>query len=541
MSGMIKRLFTYCNTYYRDTDSAVEIVDYAVGRYGLNTDRQYWRDLVRDGNDQKLLKMRIPFSEFFDMMEKADVDRKKVMRRGMAKLLRSYAFSDPDVGFIEDNLLLKLFLDEINERDRIKTSYNSMKCSDYLWYVSFEGRLGRVKWGGAKCNAEKMLKKGWIAKDQYGIYRANRVLNGCGCEYVKHRPIIKSLSRDKWTREIVDKLTDLLDGGHEVEYVIDRDFAAAYEPDYDTSEHIDDLVTSQSCMSCRPDEAESFYGNIDGCYVMRFLKDDEDIGRCIMYEWEGIRHFIRIYCQPEYQRDCLYTLRRQMRENDLLGRCEQIEGIHLLCHFDGDTDNMYLDGNRYGFKVEDGKIYLVAGSCDYDGESTSSGRFADSAEEGYIHQCYDCGKWISTRDGSAIRDEDEDRWYCCSSCAANNDYVECAYCGEYHHCEICTDDGNYYCCANCAEEDGYVRPDDVYQWIPREDAFWVNEYTCFSDEDAARDAGWVQCSVCGEWMQEHYPCTDGKPRCSTCLSNEGWHLKYVKDEPDVKEETTTVD
>lgn len=540
MSDMIRELFAYCNTYPRDTDSTFQIVDYAVGYYGLNNDRQYWRDLVRDGNDPKLLKMKMPYSEFFDVMEKADVDKKKVVRRGIGKMLRAYVFTAPEVGYIDDNLLLKLFLDEINERDRIKTSYNSMKCSDYLWYVTFEGRLGRVKWGGAKCNAEKMLKKGWIAKDQYGVYRANRILNGCGCEYVKHRPIIKSLSRDKWTSKIVDKLTDVLDGGHEVEYVIDRDFAAAYGPDYDTSEHIDDLVTSQSCMSCRPDEAESFYGNIDGCYVMRFLKDGEDIGRCIMYEWEGIRHFIRIYCQPEYQRDCLFTLRRQMRENDLLGRCERIDGIHLLCHFDGDTDNMYLDGNRYGFKVEDGKIYMVSGVSDYDGESTSSGRFADSAEEGYIHQCYDCGKWLSSRDGDAIRDGDGERWYCCESCAENNDFVRCEYCDEWHYADICTADGKHYCCERCAENDGYVRPRGTYEWIPREDAFEVEEDVFYSDEDAAREDGWTQCSVCGAWMKEYYPCADGKPRCATCITDEGWTLKYVKDEPDEQKETENV-
>lgn len=539
MNEMMKRLFDFCNCYPHSAGDAIKDVQYGLSHYGYHPDREYWRELVRQGDDKELLGMKLPYSSFFDIMETdcGATDYHKQIARGIGKQLRSYVFTTPDL-FVEDNLLLKLFLDEINERGDIKTSYNSMRCSDYLWYVSFEGRLGRVKRGGANC--KKLLKSGKIAMDRYGVYRAKMVLNRCGCEYVRQRPILKSLSRGKWAKSIVDKLADLLDGGHELEYVIDRNFSAAYEPDYDTNIHIDDLVTSQSCMSCRPDQADSFYGHIDGCYVMRFLKDGDDIGRCIMYEYNGIRHFIRIYCQEEYQRDCLFTLRKQMKEGDLLGRDERIQGIHLEAHFDSDTDNMYLDGSYYGFKAEDGKLFVVDRGYDCDGESTSSGSFLDVANCDGLHMCYDCGKWVSSRNDDPIYDEDEEVWYCCEGCAERNDYVRCQYCDNFHHCCITTSDGATYCCEHCAENDGYVCTRDTDEWIPEDEAFEIDGWYYYSEEGAIED-GWTHCVECDAWTRGNHPCVDGKPRCAQCLSDGRWTLKYVKDDQNVKEETEQSD
>lgn len=537
MDGMMGALLDFCNIYPHMAEPAIDLVSYAISRYGLNTDREYWRDLARNSDDPKILGMRLPYSEFFDIVEKPiAVDSVRKLRgRGLAKMFRWNVFTDPDLVCIDENLLLKLFLDELNERGRIKTSYNTMTCSDYLWYVTYEGRLGRVKWGGSKCNANKMIKKGLIAKDKYGVYRAKQVLNGCGCEAPKHRPILKSLSRGRWSEEIMNKLTELLDGGHELEYVIDRNFADAYDPGYENNVYIDDLVTSQSCMSYRGSDAQSFYGNIDGCYVMRFLKDGENIGRCIMYEYNGIRHFIRIYCRQEYQRDCLYTLRKQMRENDLFGRCERIEGIKLECHFDDTTKNMYLDGNRYGFVAEEGRLFMVDGDYEYDGESTYQGSFEYVIEDYHIHRCYSCGDWITDRDG--IHDDDYDRWYCCEDCAYQDDYIQCDYCGDWCHSSVDTEDGHHFCSTSCAQEDGYVRCEDTDEWIPEDDAFYVNGWA-YSSEESAREDGWDKCVECGEWTKMRYQCEGGKTRCEGCLRDE-WELKYVKIKDKKDEETET--
>lgn len=533
MDRLLDKLFEFCQGCPHLADAAIKDINYGLSRYGYHPNRDYWRDLVRNSDDKRLLGMKMSYSDFFDIMEADGVegDYRKQIGRGVGKLLRAKVFRDATL--VNDDLLLKLFLDEINERGDIKTSYNSMRCSDYLWYVSFEGRLGRVKRSSVNC--KKLLKAGKIALDRYGVSRAKMVLNRCGCEYVRQRPILKSLSRGKWSKYVMDKLADMLDGGHELEYVIDTNFKDAYEPDYDENVYIDDLVTSKSCMSGRGDEAQSFYGHIDGCYVMRFLKDGDDIGRCIMYEYNGIRHFIRIYCQPEYQRDCLFTLRKQMKENDLLGRDARIGGIHLHADFDSFTDNMYLDGGYYGIRVEDGELYVVDRGYDCDCESTSSGTFADVASSDGVHQCYDCGKWLSTSRDDYIYDEEDEVYYCCEDHAANNDLIRCEYCDEYHHCDISTEDGYNYCCERCAENAGYICTRDTEKWIHDDEAFEVDGYYYESEEGAIED-GWTHCVECDSWMKVHYPCIDGKPRCSQCLTEGGWTLKYVKDDDNVKEE-----
>jgi len=539
MDKMLYYMLDFCNTYPHMTEKAIDTVSYAIGRYGFNTDHEYWRDKIRNANDKRMFDMPIPFSEFYGIVDKPlnmDVDCKKVRGRGLAKLFRSTIFTDPNLMCIDDSVLLKLFLDEINERGRIQTSYNTMTCSDYLWYISYEGRLGRVKWGGSKCNAEKMLKKGWIKKDKYGIYRADRVLDRCGCEHPRHRPILKSLSRGKWSSMVMEKLTDLLDGGHDMDFVIDENFADAYEPTYDENLYIDDLVTSQSCMSCRPDDAESFYGNIEGCHVMRFLKDGKNVGRCIMYEYEGIRHFIRIYCKPEYQRDCLYTLRKQLKEGDLFGRDESIHGIKLKCNFDDSTNSMYLDGGDYGLAVEDGKIYMVDDDYNYDGKSTYEGSLEYVLEDYNIHRCYSCGDWVTGR--CAIHDDEEERWYCCESCAEEDGFVQCDYCGDWcrPHVDI---DSHHYCSSSCAREDGYVRCHDTDDWISEDDAFFVDDYA-YSSEEGARKDGWEKCVECGEWVRMDRRCEDNKPRCWSCL-RDGWELVYVRkkeNNDETKDETS---
>lgn len=449
----------------------------------------------------------------------------KIISQGVAKAMRKDLFTNKEIAYIDDDFLLRLFLDELNDRNDVKTGMSRLRCGEYLWYLTYEGRLGMVKKGGMKSNAEHLLREKLIVKDRYGIYRGTRVINGRGCQCPKHRPIIDALSRGRWSPFIVNKLADLLDGGHELEMVIDTDFESAYDPDYDSGAHnIDDLVTSQSCMSCRGDKAQQFYGGIEGCKVARFLKDGEDIGRCIVYEYNGIRHFIRIYCQDEYQRDCLYTLRHNMHEGDLFGRCERIKGMRLPTNWDADTPNMYLDGNSYGVFVEDGRLWV---GVDYDWDAKSTGDETISDEWENICYCSNCGQIMSMND-DYIRDKEDGRCYCCESCAAENGLSQCEECGEWSSGDVVeTEDGHFYCGGYCARENDYVCT-DTHRWVLSENAFVINDCYKYVDEEDAMSDGWRKCDDCGEWTRIKYDCSDGKIRCHSCLDKGGWILQYVK-------------
>lgn len=465
--------------------------------------------------------------------------KNKITRRGIYKSMRTAVFTDPEIRYYDNDLLLKMFLDELSER-QWKKRMTVTNGWEYLWYITYDGRLGMVKKGGAKCNAEKLIKKHLIKPDSYGVMRAEQVLDGCGCQIPQHRPIIEALSRGRWSQYVVDTLSNLLDGGRSMEMVIDRDFATAYAPSYDNNTHIEDLVCSYSCMSDRPDEAQEFYGNIEGCYVARFLKDGDDVGRCIMYEQDGIRHFIRIYCRPEYQRDCLYTLRKNMRDDDLFGRDEHIDGLHLRANFDASTPNMYLDGNSYGFTVEDGELYVVDDDCDWNGDSTSSGSFACEADSEGIHVCEHCGRWLVLGDDPI---EVDGCYYCDDNCAQNAGVTQCAHCGDWISDDggFETTDGQRFCCRSCAQNEGYV---ETYlgDWIHVDDAFSPDDGdTWFKDEDEAIENGWARCEDCGNWFRVRYACSDGKYRCSDCLSDQGWKLMYVKEQKDDEENETSND
>lgn len=467
---------------------------------------------------------------------------KKKIARGMAKQLRVKVFTDEEIRYVDKDLLVKLFLDEISERSWKKDGGRTViHGSDYLWYISFEGRLAMVKRGGSKCNAERLLKKKLIYKDTYGIYRATQVLDGCGCQHPAHRPIINALSRGRWTDYIVQTLSDILDGGHKLDYVIDTNFETAYAPDYDINTHIDDLVCSYSCMSGRGEDAQNFYGNIDGCKVMRFLKDGEDVGRCLVYTKDDVRHFMRIYCQEEYQKDCLFTLRSQMKPQDKFGRSEYIEDFETEAHFDRYTPNMYLDGNHYGFKVKNGRLLVTAYGYDDSGESTSDDTFVNVSED--IGICDNCGEWMIKDARGTVHNKYDDYWYCSEECAESAGMMRCAYCGEFIDEEedyISTSDGVCYCCADCADGDGYVRLDSTGEWVLRDYTFTPDDgVSYYNDEDDARENGWETCADCGEWFVPRYTCQDGKYRCDTCRNKDGWELMYVKKEQ--KDEETSGD
>lgn len=459
----------------------------------------------------------------------------KILAQGIGKAMRKRVLTDATIGYVNKDLLLRVFLDELNERSTIKTSTSRLRCSEYLWYITYEGKLGMVKKGGMKSNAEKLLRERLIIRDGMGIYRGTKVIDGRGCQCPKHRPIIEAMAGDRWAPQIVKQLCDTLDGGHELQMIIDRNFADAYDPDYDHNVYIDDAVCAYSCMSCRADEAQEFYGGIDGCYVARFLNDDgENIGRCIMYTDGTIRHFIRIYCYEEYMRDCLYTLKHNMKPDDIFGRNECIPGLRLSTNFNSCTPNMYLDGNNYGLIVDGGQLYVGTG-YDWDCKETDDGYIGDCWEN--ICECAGCGELMST-EGEDIVDQYDGRHYCSESCARDAGLGQCEECGEWTSDGIETEDGCFYCCASCARNNDYIRTDCWGHWIPRDDEDTITiegiyHYCC--EEEVEAD-GWRKCADCGAWTRQKYKCQDGAYRCADCLNN-SWELMYVKKE--VKDEKQT--
>ena len=460
----------------------------------------------------------------------------KIKTQGIGKAMRKAILTDPQIGYVDKDLLLRAFLEELNERTSIKTKMSQLRCSEYLWYISYEGRLAMVKKGGMKSNAEKLLRDKWIVRDCYGIYRGTRVIDGHGCQHPKHRPIIDGLSRGKWRQEVVDKLYDMLDGGNELQMVIDRNFYDAYDNDYDRNEYIDDAVCAYSCMSNRPNEAEDFYGGIEGCYVARFLKDGENVGRCIMYTDGKIRHFIRIYCYTEYMQDCLYTLRRNMNPDDLFGRNEYIEGLELKTNFNEETPNMYLDGNRYGLKVVDGRLCVGTG-YDWDCKETSDEYIGDCWEG--IGQCKNCGEIFSIRRYDYIHDEDDGDYYCCEDCAREAGCYQCEHCDSWTSGGIVAEDGKHFCCSSCARAENYIKTDYYGRWVLEADAINIDGCYFFVDDEEIEQAGFHRCADCDKWTKCQYVCSDGKYRCTDCLVGGDWKLQYVKQEvKDDKEETS---
>ena len=457
----------------------------------------------------------------------------KILAQGISKAMRKVVLTDATV-YVSDDLLLRAFMDEINDRSTIKTKMSRLRCSDYLWYITFEGRLGMISKMGKKNNAYKLIKEKLIKKDAHGIYRGTQVIDGRGCQCPKHRPIIEAMGV-RWAPQIVRRLSDMLDGGHELQMVIDRNFYDAYNNDYDVNTYIDDLVCSYSCMSGRCNEADDFYGAIEGCYVARFLNDDgEDIGRCLMYTDGKIRHFIRIYCFEQYQRDCLYTLKHNMKPGDLLGRDERIEGLSLPTRLNGESPNMYLDGAYYGLKVVDGKLH-VGTNYDYDCKSTSDECLADDWE--YIHECPCCGEMFTTRYGDDyVYDTYNGDYYCCEECAQENGLHRCEECDRWTSSFIETTDGHFFCGSSCARNADYVKTNWNSNWILRDDAFVINDDYFYVDETEATEAGWKKCVDCDTWTRVSEVCVDNKPRCMNCLHEGGWVLRYVKKD-DNNEET----
>ena len=376
----------------------------------------------------------------------------------------------------------------------------------FLWYLTYDGKIGKCPFNGENKWAITHLKNGDIEYDSaLRFYVATRELNGEGCCFVRHRRLLAQIGTE-WNGDWVKRIEEYLDGGQDCKMIIDRDFALAYQPDYnDSSTVLDgDFVCGYSCMSGRGDEAQTFYGGIDGCYVARFENaDGEQVGRCLIYQLpDGRRHFIRLYALAEYQNKANMMIKQEMKEGDIRGRGEKFDGMTLHTNWDEDTPNMYLDGNRYGVKVVDGQLCVGTDYCD-DCKSTSGDRLCDVIN---LHRCEHCGEWCN--DPMEI----DGCYFCCEDCAESEGYHRCERCGNWEHEDSCAYvecDDRWYCCEYCAERDGYRKCYDCGTWGLDDDMIADLQGHRYCDDTCAERAGCKKDQITGDWTVDYLPTTTG--------------------------------
>lgn len=375
---------------------------------------------------------------------------------------------------------------------------------DFLWYVASDCRLARCSFIGEKKWADYHLDNNNIIMADDLAPKATRVINGQGCVKVRHRPLLAKIG-ENWNPDKVNKINIFLDGGKDCHLIIDRKFALAYETDYDDSNVLEgDLVTGDSCMSGRGDEAQEFYGNIDGCYVVRFENDEgEQVARCLMYEYNGIRHFIRLYALRDYQCKAYELLRAEMKEGDLIGRETQIPGLKLSCHFDETTPCMYLDGKRYGFMIEDGELFMV-NTEDYSYFTHCKTTGTDSLFDEYeVCRCDHCGGLC--QDPYNI----DDNHYCSEECARADGYTKCEHCDTWINVDndehYVAPNGDVYCSLYCLHYDDLevcAHCGEVYQKDKNEISDTASiDYFC--SQECAENHGLVKDEITGGWTSNY--------------------------------------
>lgn len=437
-----------------------------------------------------------------------------------------------DCLWMRDETAVSIFLDEFNYRQkRFAKKRGTNHYTDWLYYVCYDGRLARVMNTCRKPLGLRLLKEKKIYKDSYGILRSDEEIPQG--QIVKHRPLLDEFSKGKWNKEIVERIANYLDGGARCTMVIDTNFYDAYAPDYHYDYSLEgDLVSGTSCMSGREEYADDFYGAIKGCKVARFLNEDgENVGRCIVYEYNGIRHFIRIYCQPDYGSCALRLLRKEMKEGDLLGRSKVIEGLCLEANWDYDTASMYLDGNHYGLHVEpNGRMYVV----DDNTERVHSGLNLWHKES--IKECLGEDGWYVCPECGELHNEScfyvDGDYYCDECCLEKAGFAICHQCGEINRCEdmYWAPDERGYCSVGCLNRNDWHVCQECGEIVGEDDSIYVSDKGWYCSDDCARQDGCEKCVRCNEWMTKEklYECPDGELRCAYCGEKEGFVLKFVK-------------
>lgn len=340
---------------------------------------------------------------------------------------------------------------DIEKKKQSKKYSVSRDLDKDVYYETVEGRLAKIK----KWQFKKYIKKGIIG---YNFKALEGIPEGI---YVKPMKLInKTIPSAQENFKLL--IASCFEGIKECHMVIDTDFKTAYDPYYNNHQDTDgDKASNYSCMSGEGKRAQEFYGKINGCKVVRWeTKDGEQVGRCIMYEWNGKRHFIRIYGRFEYHRTMINMLEAQMNEGDLFGRNKAIEDIKLSTNMNYDTNTMYLDGNRYGLKDEGGNFYMVADKYDCDCKTTGGDSLESLLEDSAT--CEHCGRRSSTDDGIWINDY----FYCDAECAEADGWRCCERCGEWEHEDdsIYVEGAGYYCCETCARNAGYDYDDYNNEW-----------------------------------------------------------------------------
>lgn len=347
-------------------------------------------------------------------------------------------------------------------------------------------------------------KLAYISKTGKDRYKYQRYINlkmidpitrKANCEIpggliVKHRRVLEKLFNRyplcQCSDENRKRIESFFDPTKICRMVIDTDFKSAYTPEYDNNQQTDgDLATGQSCMSCKAEQAQEFYGGIPGCKVCRFIDDkkegDKNVGRCIVYDNGSERHFIRIYGLYEYHRCMIDLINKEMREQDVFGRGERID-INVKTSWDYDVECLYIDSGYGIYRDKNGDYWFCSRNypLDSDGDTTdleSVGELCDDSDYMYCEHC--CER---VREGDAI--VVDGNVYCCRECAVNEGYYQCDRCCEWiEELEATiTEDGNVYCCDECAEKEGYEKCDicgqykyetlrrtaDTYEWICKE-------------------------------------------------------------------------
>lgn len=429
----------------------------------------------------------------------------------------------------DDNEIMTL-IQKLENRNK-SHGYKKQNYCENFYYITTKNRLAVIKSKGhntGKSLGELLVRRGKITKF---THQAQVEIDG-GLEtygikgvIIKHNRVLDDLKGG--LSEKVDKyLRVYFDANESCTMTIDKRFDLAYEPSYRYSRvYKIDLCSSSSCMSCRGPGAQSFYGNIPCCSVVRFEDKGEQVGRCIMYEYNGKRHFIRIYGKPEYLPTLYNKLKAEIKENDMFGRGLYIEDLEQETTISDDDTNMYLDGNGYGMfrfvndsNPDDIKYVMCT---DYNTEKVrkkypgykgtySSMKSTSSDEVQYNfhtgHTCDCCG---------SETDEDDEIWigdsvYCSSGCAEEAGYRMCNYCGEWENEDNCIyiEGENIYCCPAHAHKDGYYECPDCHRWFSEDDLTtpdgW-DEGLCEECLDDAIERGEVaKCDWCGDYLATDY-------------------------------------
>ena len=422
---------------------------------------------------------------------------------------------------------VRLFYNIMENRNKSHGHKKQNYCENF-YYTTVSGELGIIKSKGhnsGKMLGELLVRRGIIDKK---THQASLELNGKRDTYwikgtiIKHNRVLDDIKKSL-TAAQYKYLSIYFDKAENCDMIIDKKFDTAYEPTYhDNAVYEGDLCSSSSCMSGRGDgQASSFYGKIPCCSVVRFERDGEQVGRCIMYEWKGKRHFIRIYGKPEYLPKMYKLLKAELKPGDLFGRQQCLDDLVERTNITDESTNMYLDGNYYGMvrskDENDNAVYTMCtentkqkvmeetGGYYFSMKSTSYETLGDilEPEEGDAYGvCDHCGETIH-------EDDDEYIWigdslFCCSDCAHEAGYEQCDKCGEWGWGDdgICTSD-TWYCCEECAHRDGYYPCKQCGKWEHEDYMCDVSGYDTICEDcrdELVKEGKIVQCDYCGDYL-----------------------------------------